>query len=260
MKTGIVLTARLGSTRLKRKHLLPVNDRPIIETLIERISYEFKSELSDDLVKPILCTSDEPENRDFEFLSKMGLSVFYGSKSNIPLRHLQAANQFHLNALISVDGDDILCSTIGMRKVYNALSSGHQYVSTTGLPFGMNSGGYSKDFLESSLRGHENDVLETGWGRIFSADTLREIPLTFPHSNELLRFTLDYDLDYQFFKLLIESYEGEINSASDEELVSFVEKNDLSQITEPVARKYWEDFNRLKEEEIKQSNLERESR
>ena len=167
MKTGIFITARLGSTRLEKKHLLTVNNHPILFFLIKRIKEEFREQLISGEIKIIIVTSDEPENREFENFQKDGATVFYGSINNIPLRHLQAATAHSLDSIISVDGDDILCSVKGMRTVYEALMQGAKYAKTSNFPFGMNSSGYSKDFLESSLNGHFGDILETGWGRIF---------------------------------------------------------------------------------------------
>lgn len=249
MKIGIFITARLGSTRLKRKHLLPVNDHPILFFLIKRIKEEFQEELIDGKVKIIIVTSDERENREFENFVKDGATVFYGSTSNIPLRHLQAAKAHSLNSIISIDGDDILCSVKGMRAVYDALIQDAMYVKTSKLPFGMNSSGYSKDFLESSLKGHFDDILETGWGRVFDQSQLTEIQEPFPAQDNVLRFTLDYDEDYLFFKSVIEAFGDDIFTAQDEEIVSLVMNRKLYLINESISKQYWDNFYKLQEEE-----------
>ena len=251
MKTGIFITARLGSTRLKRKHLLPVNDHPILFFLIKRIEEEFKKELIDGKVKVIIVTSDERENREFENFSKDGATVFYGSINNIPLRHLQAAKAHSLNSIISIDGDDILCSVKGMRAVYEALMNGACFVKISNLPFGINSGGYSKNFLESSLNGHFDDILETGWGRIFDQSQLTEIHVPFPVQDNVLRFTLDYDEDYQFFKSVIEAFGDDIFIVQDEEIVKLVTNRKLYLINESISKQYWDNFYKLQEAESK---------
>jgi len=250
MKTGIFITARLGSTRLKKKHLLEVNSRPILYFLIQRIENEFQSELADGKAEIIIVTSDEEENREFERFIRNKIGVFYGSVHNIPLRHLQAAKKYFSDLIIAIDGDDILCSTKGMRAVYEALLRGVPYAKTVNLPFGMNSNGYSMSFLESSLAGHMEDTLETGWGRIFDQNQLVDVPIPFTISDDLLRFTLDYAEDYQFFKAVINAFGEAIVTAQDEEIVRLVVEKKLYRITEPVAKKYWENFNRTKEKEI----------
>jgi len=254
MKTGILITARLGSTRLKRKHLLEVNGHPLELYLIKRIQSEFADEIKDRNVELIIATTDELENREFEAFCEHGVAVFYGSINNIPLRHLQAARTHVLDNIVSIDGDDILCSIKGMRRVYEALAKGTNYVNTINLPFGMNSSGYTSAFLESSLAGYDRDTLETGWGRIFNPKELVSIDIPFGVQDDLLRFTLDYDEDYLFFKALIETLGERVYTVSDKEVIDLVMNKELYKITEPVARQYWDNFYRSMEEEKKSSS------
>lgn len=254
MKTGIFITARLGSTRLERKHLLSVNGKPLIYYLIQRIIGEFSKEIESNDVQIVIVTSDEQENRRFEEFSEYGVAVFYGSTSNIPLRHLQAAKAHSLDSIISIDGDDILCSVKGMRTVYDALMQSAKYAKISNLPFGMNSSGYSKDFLESSLNDHFDDILETGWGRIFDQNQLTEIRMPFPVQDNVLRFTLDYAEDYQFFKSVIEAFGDDIVTAQDEEIVRLVMNKKFYLINESISKQYWDNFSKLQEAEKQTSN------
>jgi spore coat polysaccharide biosynthesis protein SpsF (cytidylyltransferase family) len=253
MKTGILITARLGSTRLEKKHLLPANGQPLFYYLIKRIAWEFEKELLGNRVQLIIATSDERENRKFEDFSEHGTSVFYGSINNIPMRHLQAAKLHDLDAVVSIDGDDILCSPKGMREVYSALNQNAQYVKTANLPFGMNSLGYSYSFLSSSTKNHANDILETGWGRIFDEKELKEIDLPSLIQNEALRFTLDYEEDYQFFKALIEKTGDRIIGMSDEDIVNIVMRENMFRLNETISKQYWENFKKAQKQEIEKS-------
>ena len=253
MNTGILITARLGSTRLKKKHLIEVNHRPILYYQIQRIIKGFEKELGLNNVKIIIATSDEPENREFEKFSTEGVAVYYGSLSNIPFRHLGSAKTFSLDNIVAIDGDDILCSVTGMRAVYTALTKGDRYVKTSNLPFGMNSFGYTTDYLESSLSNHLNDILETGWGRIFNSQDLVDLSIPFSIQNNLLRFTLDYQDDLEFFKVIIEAFGDKIISVSDEEIVSFVMANKVYKANELISKEYWGNFYKNLEEE-KQSS------
>jgi len=250
MMIGILVTARLGSSRLARKHLLPAGDRPILTYLLRRIVREFKPEIDAGKATLIMATSDEPENRAFEAFGEA--SVFYGSLNNIPLRHLQAAVAHDLYAIVSVDGDDILCSRKAMRTVYEGLMRGEKCIRTSGLPLGMNAWGYSRRFLEESLAEHRrDDFLETGWGRIFAPAEIREIALPCSATDESLRFTLDYEEDYKFFSALIAAFHDDIVVTDDEEIIRYVQAHELYRLTEPVSRLYWENFHRAREQERK---------
>ena len=100
MKTGILITARLGSTRLKQKHMLKVREKPIVYYLLERIRREFKEEITQKKTEVVIATSNEPDNRAFEELGIEDLKIFYGSVHNIPLRHLQTVESYDLSHII----------------------------------------------------------------------------------------------------------------------------------------------------------------
>jgi len=251
MKTGIFLTARLGSTRLPRKHLLEASGKAMLAVLAGRIRQGFGKAIGRGDAVLAVVTSDEPVNRDFERLSGEPIAVFYGSKQNIPLRHLQAARHFGVDAIVAVDGDDILCSVDAMRVVADALLEGAEYARTTGLPLGMNAFGYRTDFLSRSIAGKEQKTLETGWTYIFDAARMSsnalDLGLKAPDS---LRFTLDYNEDYEFFRRIVEHFGAGMITASDKDIVSYVIAQDLQKITDPIAQKYWENFESVRAQEM----------
>ncbi len=248
MKTGILIVARLGSTRLRQKHMLKVREKPILSYLIERIRREFEEEIAQTEIEVILTTSNEPDNRAFEELAIGNLRVFYGSIHNIPLRLFQTAESYNLSHVIAVEGDDILCSVAGMRSIYDSFLSGDEYVKTGGLPFGMNAMGYSRSFLESSINTHRSDTLETGWGRIFNTRMLKTIEMGFIE-DERLRFTLDYEEDYQFFCAVIDLLGDAAYTATDQEILDLVFNNDLWRLNENMSREWWQNFYRQRDQE-----------
>lgn len=241
MKTGILITARLGSTRLEKKHLREINGQPIILFLLERIIFEFREEILNNQAVVIIASSDEPDNREFEGIAGSFAEVYYGAVSNIPLRHHQTAVHYGLDHIIAVDGDDILCSVSGMRAIYSALRSGEAYVKTSGLPFGMNAMGYSTLFLEGCLAASNQDVLETGWGRVFGDSFCRDIRFAVT-SDERLRFTLDYEEDLNFFREVLLSFGSRIVETGDEEIIQAVLSHCLYKLNESVNEEYWQNF------------------
>jgi spore coat polysaccharide biosynthesis protein SpsF (cytidylyltransferase family) len=242
MKTGLFITARLGSSRLERKHLLPVGETVILQKLIDRINGGFAAEIARGEVEVVVVTGSRKSNQTLGE-SVRQCSVFYGDDDNIPLRHLQAARGRGLDAIVSVDGDDVLCSLAAMRAVWARLGDGCEYVRTKGLPLGLNAHGYSVAFLQACLSGADQKVLETGWGRIFDQARVTEIAL--PSRNErYLRFTLDYEEDYRFFKRIFERLGDAVLGISDEALVAFVLENGIYKLNEAIAEEYWENFHR----------------
>ena len=245
MNIGIFVTARLGSTRLKRKHLLAIEGQSAIEILLNRVRFEFMSELALGTAKIVIVTADESENRDFEKFVDNYTSVFFGSIHNIPLRHLQAATCGCVDGIVAVDGDDILCSQQAMRQVHTALEQGKRYVKTSGLPIGLNAFGYKTEFLSESIHSYEKAVLETGWGRIFPSEVCFEIhspPIEDVGEEFLrkLRYTLDYPLDYDLFCRLVRKIGSGITSATDREIVAVTIEESLYLINQSVLDVYWD--------------------
>lgn len=251
MRTGVFLTARLGSSRLPRKHLLRAAGRTMIDVLSARILGAFSAEVSSGGSLVVIVTSDEPQNRDFDRAVPASVKVFYGSPNNIPLRHLQAARALDVDAIVAVDGDDILCSTAAMRIVRDELERGSAYVKTSGLPLGMNAFGYSRAFLEGSLAGNESKTLETGWGYIFDEARIVERPMQLgTAAPDNLRFTLDYPEDYEFFTAIVAHFGERIVNAADAEIVSYVVTEGLQRLTDPVSARYWDNFQAVRAREM----------
>ncbi len=253
---GFLLTARLGSSRLPRKHLLEVNKYALLEILAKRIQDAFQADLKSGSTQLVIATSDEPINKEFDRLKKLGLQVYYGSKHNIPLRHLQVAQALELDAIIAVDGDDILCSTAAMRMVRDGLVTGEVYANTSGLLLGMNAFGYRSDFLSSALRGNEEKTLETGWGHIFNACLLTSHRPGLGRSNShrpQIHARLPLKKIFKFFRAVIEHFGNGIFVASDQAIVDHVVLHHLNRITAPIAEKYWQEFRASRDGEMVRS-------
>ena len=251
---GIFFSVRLASKRLKEKHLINVNGKSFVEWLILRFQTEFSLEIENNAIKLFIITSDENNSYLLEeiFNSDKKTNIYFGDTYNIPKRHLDCAVLNNLKAIISIDGDDILCSTEAARKIYNELLCGKELIKTIGLPLGMNSMGFSKNYLSKCLETCNLIKLETGWGKIFK-DSDYTI-LEFNNDNfscSDLRFTLDYKEDSTFFKKIFVHYGNEILQVSDSSLIDFVKNQELYKINSELNEGYWINFHN-------ESNLENE--
>lgn len=245
---GVFITARLGSTRLFEKHLIEVNERPFIKWLVERFNIAFKEKIERKELKIFITTSSKPENKKFKLVfDKEEIEVFFGSDENIPFRHLECAIENGIDYIISIDGDDILCSTEATNLVITKLLNGSKMVQTTGLPLGMNITGYSKEFLKKSLLGIENKKLETGWGKIFDKGEIELIELRVDENIQKIRMTLDYEADADFFKKVISNID--VMNISDDYLIKNIIINKWNQINIHLDDIFWSNFNKQKQEE-----------
>ncbi len=241
---GVFITARLGSTRLSAKHLLEVKGKSFIIWLIDRFRTKFHDKILKNELKIFITTSIKPENKKFELiLDNKQTKVFYGSDQNIPLRHLECASKNNIDYIISIDGDDILCSTEAAKLVLDKLINGSKMAQTFGLPLGMNVTGYSKNFLKESLNGKERMNLETGWGKIFDKNQINTIKINKSVNIQKIRMTLDYDADADFFKKVISSMD--VLNASDDYLIENILHNKWYKINSHLDKIYWANFNKM---------------
>lgn len=245
---GIFITARCGSTRLTRKHFRKINGKFVLLYLIERISNEFSFELEESKCEICIVSGNKHDNHELDlFENEKFVQVFYGSDQNIPLRHYQCAKQKNYSYIISLDGDDILSSTKGMRAVQIELNQGQVYAGTEGLPFGMNVNGYSTEFLGKSLEGSHHKVLENGWGRIFPLEAKSRI--IYEPEKGIFRLTLDYPEDLVFFSRLINLTDDYIK-ADYTEFTAIIKLNRLMEINSHLIDDYWKSFREKEKSEI----------
>ena len=250
---GLIITARMGSSRLPQKHLIEANHKPLLYWLIKRYEHEFEKEIQNKKVCLVIATSEKPENKNFSVATEnTTCQIFQGSDNNIPLRHLQCAKHFNLTHVISIDGDDILCSTLAARIVYEQITkdNAHNMFSVSGLPLGMNLSGYSVSYLEESLNAQSDKKLETGWGRIFKNPKTWTSSLGNSDIMGDLRFTLDYEEDAKFFCEIIDYLKEKIISIKDADLISFVEQNHIYKINASLKKIYWDNYNSEKQKEL----------
>ena len=249
--TGIFIVARLGSTRLSQKHLIEVAGKTFIEWLVERYTATFKNEIVNEEVSIFIVTSRKEENKKFEivFANHSSVKIFYGADSNIPLRQWQCAEANNIDEIISIDGDDILCSTQAAITVRNHLLNGKPYVKTSGLALGMNVMGYQTHFLKNALDKTNKSTLETGWGRIFKEEETEDISLGKYDLDKRLRLTLDYEEDAQFFKQIINGLQEQLFHMSDLALIDYIIQNGYYHLNENVNDIYWQNFDQQKKTE-----------
>ena len=103
MSIGALLIARLSSSRLPEKNILPVSGKPMIQQLAERVA---KAELVD---KVIIATSNLPSDDPLEELAnKIGLGCYRGDLDNVMERIVGAADKYQCETIVEILGDNPL--------------------------------------------------------------------------------------------------------------------------------------------------------
>jgi len=132
MNIGILITARLKSTRLQLKAIKPIMDRPMICHLLDRLK------LSNRAQQIIVCTSTISQDDKLEEIAKQeGIKCFRGHPDDVLLRMTNAAEQFGLDLVISCTADNPFVDPKYIDQLVNFhLKNNYDYSESDGLPFG----------------------------------------------------------------------------------------------------------------------------
>jgi glutamate-1-semialdehyde 2,1-aminomutase len=125
-----IVQARMGSTRLPGKVMLPINGVPMIELLLARLSR------SEEIHEIVVATSIDSHNSPLvEHVSRLGYSVYQGSENDVLERFYQAAIQQKVDVVVRITGDCPLIDPDVVDAVIKTYKSGHlDYVSNTNPP------------------------------------------------------------------------------------------------------------------------------
>ncbi len=102
MKTGLIIQARLGSTRLPGKMLAPFSgEKSILELLIMRLKKHFEV---DEFV--IATTTSKKDDPIVLLCSKLGVNCFRGDENNVLDRFIKAAEKHNFSTIVRICADN----------------------------------------------------------------------------------------------------------------------------------------------------------
>ncbi len=228
MKIGAIIQARLGSTRLPNKVLLPLpfnGKRSILEQVI------FRAGKSNKCNEIIVATSDSKTDDALAGLLTQNHSVFFrGPEEDVLRRFYEAATEYELDVIVRLTADNpcIDPKTIA-ETIDQHLLLKNDYTRTTGLPIGMNIEvmGYKalkaafEEATSPSDREHVTSYLYANPEKF----KVHFQPYTF--KNEAFsnfRVTVDYPSDYALANLIFNHFGTEV-AFSAEELYEFWQQN-----------------------------------
>lgn len=202
-RAGIVLLARMGSSRLPGKSLLPVCGRPVIAHQFDRLRQSRRAEAF------VLATSTLPLDDQLAAAAKRaGVKCFRGSANDVVLRLSDAASAHRLDFLAVVGGDDVFCEGEFVDRLIDFdAGSPIDFVTIDGLPFGTAPFGVAAAALLRVLEIKPGEYTD-GWERyltdtgLFKTAVLsNEDPLL---AHPEIRLDLDYEEDFALVKAIYE--------------------------------------------------------
>ncbi|QEC52138.1 spore coat polysaccharide biosynthesis protein SpsF [Anseongella ginsenosidimutans] len=133
MKIGYFITARLKSSRLKQKVILPLNNLNVIEHVIRRC------QLVSGIEGVVMCTSTNSQDALlYDYALKHQIKFFPGSEHDVLARLLDAAKYYGFDAFLSITADNPLHSPhIANIIVDWVRREPSDFVFTSGVPIGL---------------------------------------------------------------------------------------------------------------------------
>ena len=132
MKTGLFITARLKSTRLKQKVLKPLKGQPMIWHMVQRLRQARRPDVI------AVCTSPlEQDDPLAAFAAMEGIGCYRGDPDDVLLRNMRAAEVFGVDTIISCTADNPFVDPgyIDLLADYH-VAEGNDYTRVEGLPWG----------------------------------------------------------------------------------------------------------------------------
>jgi spore coat polysaccharide biosynthesis protein SpsF len=222
MKIGFFITARLKSTRLKKKILLDLEGQSVLGHVIE------SAKQVDGVDDVVVCTSTVAQDRPIlDVCYKHGCYYFNGSPGDVLHRLLSAATFFECDYLLLITADNPLFSFEYAQRLVTEIKRDPEvdYLYIEGLPLGMAPYIIRRNAFEV-IDAIKNDDETEFWPEyikdqsVFKHKSIKADP---EHKRDY-RVTLDYQQDLDLFKSVYQQcYQGEPIATS--QLIEYLDAN-----------------------------------
>lgn len=202
---GAIVQARMGSSRLPNKVMMPINEKPLLAYCIERIR---QSKYIDQV---IIATTTEPQDDViFNWCNINNIACYRGSENDVLDRYYQAAQHYDLDIVVRVTSDcPFVDSKIIDMLITNLLVQDCDYTSNRwkkrSWPHGLDVEVMTNDALskawENADKPHEREhvtpyILE-------HSEVFHIIEMPYHKNLSDIRLTVDYKEDMEFVSKLL---------------------------------------------------------
>jgi len=213
-RKGVLIQARLSSSRLPKKMLMNIGEYKLVEFIYNRCLLSKESDLC-----AIITSTDKSDDELYNFCIKKGIQVFRGSLNNVLQRYIDASIFFELDVVCRVCGDspfvdieyidemflelnDRMLDYVGFNKdtVVHGLDS---EVFEVNVLKNLLNEDLSDDDLEHVTFYIKNNLEKYKYKNIVSSFSLDEV--------KNIRFTVDYKKDLEICKMYYHKHLKSIN-------------------------------------------------
>jgi len=245
-KIVTIVQARMGSSRLPGKVVLPLADKPLLLRMYERVNL---SKYAGDIV--VAITEDENDDQLFKLCHQNNIKVFRGHSLDLLDRHYKAAKTFKADVVIKIPSD---CPLIDPEIIDKVI----QYYISNGKKFDYVSNLHPPSYPDGNdVEVMSFETLENVWinakkdfEREHTTPYIWENPDKFRIGNVFWktgldysmthRFTIDYKEDYQFIKRVYDELYEQNNRFGLKDILLLLEKKpEIKKINQMYAGVNW---------------------
>ena len=245
-KIVTIIQARIGSTRLPGKILLPLAAKALLLRMYERVSFaKFAGEIV------VAFTEEKLDDEPVLLCQKNNIKIFRGSSLDLLDRHYKAAKKSSAEVVIKIPSDcplidsyvidKVILYYINNREKYDFVSNLHP----PSYPDGNDVEIMSFKALENAWinakkdfeREHTTPIFWENPDKFRIGNVLWETGLDYSMTH---RFTIDYKEDYQFIKRVYdELYNQNPRFSLNDILALLKQKPEIKKINEMYAGVNW---------------------
>ncbi len=222
----------MKSKRLKKKALLDINGKPLLECLIDRINEKI------DKNKIIVCTSINKSDDEIESFSlDKKISFYRGEEDDVIKRFLGAAKKYNAKNIARVTGDNPLTDPDCLLRMYNYhIEKNSEYTFTDDLPIGTR----SEIINVQALKRIHSDLSDPSFSEYMTYMLKRPDKLKvneFKIKNHLLKrpeisLTVDNKRDYELLNEIYINFENKIPNLL--KIIKWLDKSPEKRIVIPI--------------------------
>ena len=237
-KVVLIIQARMSSTRLPGKSMMPLADKPLVYRMVERLK---KCKKIDEIV---IATSDQPEDNVLvDLANELGVSSFQGNLLDVRDRYLNAAEKSKADFIIRIPADNPMPDANEIDKLIEfhlknnsqGFSSNLAQVNDSGYLDGIGAEIFSTKLLrESVARSNSDTVKEHVHRNFFDYSTQTPVdaswcPIASPKAPAELRrpdIILDVNTldDYTKIKRIYDNLYPKNPNFTTEDVINFIDK------------------------------------
>lgn len=238
MKIGVIIQARMGSTRLPGKIMKKIEQKTVLEYVISSLE---KSKFIQEIV--IATTKNKEDDVIEDKVKKLGKKIYRGSQDNVLERYTFAARENKLDIVIRITSD---CPLIDVNIVDSIISEfidkKPDYISNTikrTYPRGMDCEVFSINALERAYTDAESDSdKEHVTPYIYkNQDKFKISNYCADEDNSKYRITLDVEEDFEVISFIIKEINNKRLDFSYESVIKIIEDSKIYTINQHVEQK-----------------------